>query len=123
MTITTQILVDNVTYGSASGNYDGSSQDWYSDILPAANYYGGQGSLQTITYRLQNFVGIIKIEATLNDLKDSAAWFDIPEATYGDGITPDTGTISVNIVGNFTWLRAQIIGFDGGTIQAITAVY
>ena len=121
MTLTTQILVDDVTYGSASGNYDGSSQDWFSDAVPAANYYGGQGSLQTITYQLQNFVGIIKIQATLNDLKDSAAWFEV--ATYGDGSTVETGTIPVNVVGNFTWLRANILGFDAGTIQQIRAVY
>jgi hypothetical protein len=116
----TQILVDDVTYGSASGNYDGSSQDWFSNAVPAANYYGGQGALQTITYRLQDFVGVIKIEATLNDLQDSAPWFEV--ATYGDGSTADTGTIPVNVVGNFTWLRAQITDFSSGTIT-ITASY
>lgn len=122
MTIyTTQTLVDNVVYGTASGNYDGSSQDWYSDAVPAANYYGGQGSLQTITYRLQDFVGVITIEATLNDAQLSAPWFEV--ATYSDGSTVETGTIPVNVVGNFTWLRAKITGFDSGTIQAITAAY
>jgi len=117
---TTQTLIDDVTYGTASGNYDGSSQDWYSDAVPAANYYGGQGALQTITYRLQDFVGVITIQATLNDLKESAPWFEV--ATYGDGSTADTGTIPVNIVGNFTWLRAEITEFSSGTIT-ITAAY
>ena len=116
----TQILVDDVTYGIASGNYDGSSQDWFSNAVPAANYYGGQGALQTITYQLQNFVGVIKIEATLNDLQDSAPWFEV--VTYGGGSTADTGTIPVNVTGNFTWLRANITGFDAGTIT-ITAAY
>jgi hypothetical protein len=116
----TQILVDDVTYGSASGNYDGSSQDWFSDAVPAANYYGGQGALQTITYLLQDFVGVITIEATLNDLQDSAPWFEV--ATYGDGSTADTGTIPVNVVGNFTWLRANITSFESGTIT-ITVAY
>ena len=122
MTIyTTQTLVTNVVYGQASGNYDGSSQDWYSDAVPAANYYGGQGSLQTITYQLQGFVGVLTIEATLNDAQLSAPWFEV--ATYSDGSTVETGTIPVNVVGNFTWLRAKITGFDAGTIQAITAAY
>lgn len=122
MTIyTTQTLVANVVYGQASGNYDGSSQDWYSDAVPAANYYGGQGSLQTITYQLQGFVGVITIEATLNDAQLSAPWFEV--ATYSDGSTIETGTIPVNVVGNFTWLRAKITGFDAGTIQAIIAAY
>ena len=118
---TTQTLVSDVTYGSASGNYDGSSQDWYSDAVPAANYYGGQGALQTIMYRLQDFVGVITIEATLNDQQVSAPWFEV--ATLGDGATVETGTIPVNVLGNFTWLRAHITGFDAGTIQAITAAY
>jgi hypothetical protein len=118
---TTQILVNDVTYGSASGNYDGSSQDWFSNAVPAANYYGGQGTLQTITYQLQDFVGIITIRATLNDLQDSAEWFDI--ATYGDGITVDTGTVPVTVMGNFTWIRAEITEFSAGTIQAITVAY
>ena len=122
MTIyTTQTLVDDVTYGSASGNYDGSSQDWYSNAVPAANYYGGQGALQTITYRLQDFVGVITIEAALNDSQESAPWFTV--ATYSDGSTVETGTIPVNVLGNFTWLRAQITEFQSGTIQAITAAY
>jgi hypothetical protein len=120
-TFTTQSLISDVTYGTASGNYDGSSQDWYSNAVPAANYYGGQGALQTITYRLQDFVGIITIEATLNDAQDSAPWFEI--ATYSDGSTVETGTIPVNVLGNFTWIRAQITEFQAGTIQAITAAY
>jgi hypothetical protein len=118
---TTQTLISNVTYGSASGNYDGSSNDWYSDAVTAANYYGGQGALQTIIYRLQDFVGIITIEATLNDSQESAPWFEV--ATYSDGSTVETGTIPVNVLGNFTWLRAHITNFDAGTIQSITAAY
>ena len=118
---TTQTLVSDVTYGSASGNYDGSSQDWFSDAVPAANYYGGQGALQTITYQLQDFVGVITIRATLNDLQNSALWFDI--ATYGDGSTADTGTIPTTVMGNFTWVRAEITEFSAGTIQAITVAY
>jgi len=118
---TTQTLVANVTYGTPSGNYDGSSLDWVSNAVPAANYYGGQGSLQTIIYRLQDFVGIIRIEATLNDSQESAPWFEV--ATYSDGSTVETGTIPVNVVGNFTWLRAEITNFSGGTIQSITASY
>jgi hypothetical protein len=117
---TTQTLVDNVVYGTASGNYDGSSQDWLSDAVPAANYYGGQGALQTVTYQLQDFVGVITVEATLNDLQDSAPWFEV--ATIGDGSTADSGTIPTTVLGNFVWLRAHIVGFDSGTLT-ITVSY
>jgi hypothetical protein len=118
---TTVTLIPETVYGQASGNYDGSSQEWYGNAVPAANYYRGQGSLQTITYQLQDFVGEIKIWATLNDLPDTAPWFEID--SYGDGSTVITETHPVTITGNFAWLRAEVIGFDGGTIQQIRAAY
>lgn len=122
MTVTTtQTLLSAVTYGQASGNYDGSSQDWYSDAVPAANYYAGNGSIQTLFYNLSGFVGVITIEATLNDLPEQAHWFDISER--GDGVTPDTGFTSTTVTGNFSWLRARVQGFDAGSIVSVTAVY
>jgi hypothetical protein len=121
MTITVQTLLDNVVYGTASGNYDGSSQDFYSDAVPAANYYGGQGSLQTIFYRLAGFSGIITIEATLNDSQDSAVWFEVDQ--YDAANTPVTDYHPVNVVGNFVWLRAHVTLFDSGTIEFVTANY
>jgi len=117
----TQTLVSNVEFGTPSGNYDGSSLDWISNAVPAASYYGGQGSLQTITYQLQDFTGNIFISATLNDSQISAPWFEVANVIYGN--TTETGTIPVNVIGNFTWLRAEIQDFAGGTIQRITAAY
>lgn len=121
MTTTTQTILSNVVYGQASGNYDGSSQLFYSDAVPAANYYGGNGSIQTLFYNLNGFVGTITLQATLNDLPEQAHWFDISER--GDGSTPDTGLTSSTITGNFSWIRARVTAFDGGTISSVTAVY
>lgn len=118
---TTVTLLPETVYGSASGNYDGSSQLFYGDAVPAANYYGGQGNIQTITYRVENFVGMIKIQATLNDLPGEANWFDVD--SYGDGSTVLNDYHPVNITGNFAWLRARVDGFDAGTIQFVTASY
>jgi hypothetical protein len=114
-------MLSNVVYGQASGNYDGSSQLFYSNAVPAANYYGGNGSIQTLFYNLSAFVGIITIQATLNDLPDQAQWFDISER--GDGITADSGITSSTVTGNFSWIRARVDGFDAGTINAVTEVY
>jgi hypothetical protein len=118
---TTQTLLSNIVYGTPSGNYDGSSQLFYSDPFPAANYYGGQGALQTITYRLQNAVARITIQATLNDSQDAAKWFDVD--SHGDGETADTGTFPVNVLGNFAWIRARVELFEDGTIQSVTVAY
>jgi hypothetical protein len=121
MTITVKTLLEDVVYGTASGNYDGSSLDFVSDAVPAANYYGGQGSLQTIIYRLTGFSGIITIEATLNDSQDSAPWFAVD--VYDSASGQATVYHPVNVVGNFTWLRARVTFFDAGTINFVTASY
>ncbi len=52
MAITRDTILDTTVYGTPSGNYDGSSQDWLSDPVKAANYYRGQGSIQTVTFRV-----------------------------------------------------------------------
>lgn len=117
----TLTLVGYTAHGTPSGNYDGSSLDFVSDAVPAANYYGGQGSTQTITYRLDGFVGIIVLEATLNDQQESAPWFEL--ATFGDGVAADTGIFTDTIVGNFTWIRARITDFTAGTIESIQVAY
>jgi hypothetical protein len=122
MTVTTtQTMLSNVVYGQASGNYDGSSQLFYSNAVPAANYYAGNGSIQTLFYNLSGVIGIITIQATLNDLPEQAQWVDISER--GDGINSDTGLTSATVTGNFSWLRVKVDSFDAGTITAVYAVY
>lgn len=118
---TTVTLLPATVYGSASGNYDGSSMEFYGNSLPAANYYNGQGNLQTIGYRLSNFVGIITIQATLQDAPDQSSWFDIDH--YGDGNTPVTTYHTSSVIGNFAHLRAHVTEFDAGTITLVTAAY
>lgn len=114
-------MLSSVVHGQASGNYDGSSQLFYSNAVPAANYYAGNGSIQTLFYSLDGFVGVITIQATLNDLPEQAKWFDVSQR--GDGATPDSGYTSTTIQGNFSWLRARVEGFDSGTITSVSAVY
>jgi hypothetical protein len=122
MTLNNEYLLDRTVYGTASGNYDGSSQLFYGDPVRAANYYGGQGSIQTATIRVTGFVGIITLQATLNDQPSiEAAWFDLE--TYGDGSTADTDTRPFTITGNFTFMRVRVDGFDAGTIDNIILTY
>ena len=117
----TQALLTAVTHGTPSGNYDGSSQDWFSDAVKAADYYRGRGGVQTIGFSVTGFQGTIAIEATLDMDPDSAAWFNT--LTYGNASTVITQTLSESVVGNFTWLRARIEHFEAGTINTVTATY
>lgn len=122
MAITRDTILTTTVYGTPVGNYDGSSQDWYSDPVKAANYYRGQGSIQTVTFRVTGFEGSMHLEATLGADPANATWFDT--FTYGDGSTiPLTDYHPEAIQGNFTWMRVRVEGFSGGTIDSITIAY
>lgn len=120
--ISTSTMLANVVYGDPSGNYDGSSQDWLSDAVPAANYYRGRGGLQTVTFRVTGFEGVIYVEATLDSVPETATWFNT--YTFGDGsTTPITDYHPASITGNFAWIRCRVEGFSGGTIDFVTVTY
>lgn len=116
----TQSILATTVYGEASGNYDGSSQDWYSDPAQAADYYRGRGGLQTIIFNLNEFVGNIVVQATLDTLPDTAKWFDVYQ--IGNDV-PLTDYHPESIVGNFVWVRLRIVAFDNGTINYVTITY
>lgn len=120
--VTTKSILPLTVCGEASGNYDGSSQDWISDPVQAAEYYRGRGGIQTITFNTENFEGIMYLEACLDTLADSAAWFTT--FTYGDGSSvPLTDRHPETILGNFVWMRVRVTGFSGGTINSVTISY
>lgn len=122
MKTTTLQLLPTTTYGTPSGNYDGSSLDWSGDRQQAANYYGGFGGLQTIAFYLNQFQGLIKIEASLDsDPTTDLQWFKVYE--FDSLTTQTTQNFSVNITGNFTWIRANVEGFDAGTITTVQMSY
>jgi len=118
---TTLSILDYTTYGTAAGNYDGSSMDWASDGVQGAGYYRGHGGLQSIRYQLSDFVGTIYVDATLDETAIDANWF--ATITIGDGSTALTELRSQTVVGNFTWVRVRVEGFDGGTINYINITY
>lgn len=122
MKTTTVQLLPTTTYETPSGNYDGSSTHWNGVQQVAANYYGGIGGLQTVAFYLLNFQGDIKIQATLDtDPIDDANWFDVYQ--FGSNSAPTSENFSVNITGNYTWLRARVEDFAAGTITKLTASY
>ena len=110
-TFTTQTLVPALEY-TGGNTYIGTA-------VPAANYYGGQGAIQTIMFDVDTFQGNISIEATLNDLQESAPWFEIANL-----VAANTSSVTSNtVVGNFTWLRATISDFAAGNVNTVTASY
>ena len=116
--ITQETILTNVEHGVPSGNYDGSSQDWYSDAVQAAAYFRGRGSLQTLIISVAEFQGKITVEATLDTLADTATWFDTYE--YDSTGSPSSDYHPENITGNFVWIRLRVEDFSAGTITAVT---
>lgn len=122
MKTTTLQLLPTTTYGTPSGNYDGSSLDFNGDDQKAANYYGGFGSLQTVAFFLSAFQGRIKIQATLeSEPTVDQDWFLISEFDSTSGTT--TENFARNITGNFTWIRARVEDFEAGTISKLMLSY
>lgn len=121
MDVTDLTVLGSTSYGVPSGNYDGSSMDFASDAAKGVAYYRGQGNIQTIGIAVTGFQGRIVIQATLDEEPDPAHWFDVFE--YGDEFTVTTATYSQGTIGNFTWIRARVIGFAAGTIDLISVIY
>lgn len=114
-------LLPSTTYGTPSGNYNGTSTHFFGNAVPAANYYGGQGSSQTAIIQTTNFVGLLTIEATLDSWVEQANWFRVE--VYGNTSIDTTDMQSINMPGNFVWLRANVSAFTGGTINQANVVF
>lgn len=114
-------LLPLTVYGTPSGNYDGSSATFVGNSIPAANYYAGQGAIQTLTYTIDGLVAVITIQATLENDTPQAAWFDID--SYGNASIPTTSTYANSVIGNFSHLRAVVTDFTAGNITSVTAAY
>ena len=117
------VLLPLTTYGTPSGNYDGSSDTAFDgDRQKAVAYYRSRRSTQSVRFQLSGFIGRIIIQGTLDsDPQGVDQWFDVYE--YGDGSSMETGDFSQSLIGNFTWLRARVEEFTGGTITSVTLTY
>ena len=90
------------------------------DKVRADGWYGHTDGLHTVAIYLNNFTGRIIFEASIASAPNDDDWFPIelaPNQTYlsfpknpsmPTGTSGDTGTIGMNIIGGFTWLRARV---------------
>lgn len=85
----------------------------------AAAYYSKDKSVQTLSWYLSNFTGVLTIEATLDTLSDTDNYFPIHTVTG----TVLTENLFENITGNYTWIRAKVTDFSAGTIVKVVIGY
>lgn len=112
-------LLPATQHGVPSGNYNGVSLDFVGNAVPAANYYGGQGPIQTLTFDFANLSATVTAQATLNDSPEQAAWFDI----YGFVGNSTSSIYTSTVLGNFSWVRVAVTNFTGGNINSATVAY
>jgi len=116
---TSVTLLPTTTFGSSTGNYDGSSASFNSDKVKGDGYYGFSDGVHTIQTRVTNFVGTIKIQGTLKKDPANTDFVDIENISIGDGSTAVTNSFFNNFTGNFVWIRVSVTEFTAGTINNI----
>jgi len=120
MTATTTVtLLPTTTFGTATGNYDGSSSSFNSDKVKGDGYYGFADGVHTIQTRVTGLIGTVKIQATLATDPASTDWVDISSVVTSDGSTTVTNSYFTNFTGNYTWIRIAVSSFTAGTINNI----
>jgi hypothetical protein len=100
---------------------------YYSEKEMGDGYYGGLG-VHTVTYipwieqsaskfTVNNFRGVIVMQATLATTPTESDWFDIEETAveYTDTFHDN---VFYNFTGNYVWIRAKVL-VSGGVLQAI----
>jgi len=81
--------------------------------------YGARDGDHTVAYFVNNFVGVIEIQATLAADPLEEDWFSIPATQYGDGSTILNTPVYRTFVGNFSWVRVKVSQFSSGAINKI----
>lgn len=107
------LLVSEITAEAASGTY------LYSDKKQGAGYHRQSNGLHTAVYEVDSFIGVIKLQGTLELYPGENDWVDIADSIVGlnDDSTAWTTTQSVNFTGNYVWIRAAYNLQNGRIIQ------
>ena len=115
------ILIPSTQFNVANENYDPVEDVSAFSGIPqkAAAYYSKDKSVQTVSWHLGTFTGVLTIEATLDGAGDTSNYFPIHTVT-GTALTEDD---FMNLTGKYTWIRATITGFTGGNINKVVVGY
>jgi len=116
---TSVTLIPTTTFGTSTGNYDGSSAAFNGDKVKGDGYYGFSDGVHTVQTRVTNFVGTLKVQGSLVKDPANTDWVDIDNIVVGDGSTATTNSFLNNFTGNFVWIRVSVTEFTAGTINNI----
>ena len=124
---TTLILLPQTAYvnpgNGAPYTVTGTSQ-------PGASYIIAPRSLQTVNINVTNCTGNITIEASLATTPTSTDWFKVYELTANANAAANSApqiasnaSVYTNINGNFVYMRAKVVDFEGGVVNFVKLSY
>ena len=124
---TTLILLPQTSYvnpgNGAPYTVTGNSQ-------PGVSYIITPRSLQTVNINVTNCTGNITIEASLATTPSSTDWFKVYEleanANAASNSAPQiasNASVYTNIDGNFVYMRAKVVDFQGGVVNFVKLSY
>jgi hypothetical protein len=115
----TVTLIPSTAFGSAVGNYDGSSLSFTSDKHKGDGYYGYADGVHTVAVFPTNLEATIQMQATLATDPAETDWFDVSNAVLGNDSTAQSTATTFTFTGNFVWIRAKVTNFEAGTITKV----
>ena len=115
------VLLSNITDDSQPSVWK------YSPKNLGAGYYKNGNGIHTAVFELDNFVGAIKIQATLELYPNESDWFDVIYDSSDANLTaldstPVTNNVSCTFTGKFVYIRAAY-QLEQGTITEILYNY
>ena len=124
---TTLILLPQTAYVNPGNNapytVTGNSQ-------PGASYIITPRSLQTVNINLTNCTGNITIEASLATTPSTTDWFKVYELEANANAAANSApqiasnaSVYTNIDGNFVYMRAKVVDFNGGVVNFVKLSY
>lgn len=110
MTINSKTLLTTTTHGDGNDAVTVTGEKVKGD-----GYYSRSDGLHTVQYTYTGLEGTIKIQASLANDPVEEDWFTVFSKTSED----ESGSEIANFVGNYIWIRAQVIYTDG-TVNLIS---
>jgi hypothetical protein len=108
-------LLSNVSQEAAPGD----SSFIYSGKQKGAGYHKYNDGVHTVVYDFNQFVGTVKIQATLELYPGDSDWFDVAGTEVGgDSTVINSSATSYTFTGKFVWIRAAY-NLQNGTITEI----
>lgn len=112
---TNTVLMHSVTHEG-----DSTQEKIVGDKVPGAGYYGRTSGFHSIQYSVDNFVGTIKIQATLALRPEEEDWFTASEFNLVEPESFDDSTRNdiASFEGNYVWVRCVIV-YEQGHVQSV----